>query len=220
MTFDYAKLYSQLDVQPDCSLVEFKRACRRRIAQMHPDRSGPADDFGDGLPLTELVKLYRSAVRFHRRHGRLPGAHVAPNVRIAPRAAAAPTAETSVEEILPPAKSGPDYRSWLIILAAAAVLIALGSWHNPPLPTTQVAALSVRLPATQVTALPVYIELGMDKATVRAIQGEPLQIHEDEWDYGPSWMKFDKGKLADWYSSPLYRLKTQTPAPPPRTADP
>ena len=170
MTFDYAKLYSQLDVQPDCSLSEFKRACRRQIAQMHPDRSVAAGAFGDGLPLTELVKLYRSAVRFHRRHGRLPGAQVAPSVRIAPRMPVAPAAEIPAADTVPTVKSSPDYRSWLILIAAAAVLIALGSWHNRHCRRRKSPPGPVRLPATQVSSLPVHVELGMNAASLRAIQ--------------------------------------------------
>jgi hypothetical protein len=30
----------------------------------------------------------------------------------------------------------------------------------------------------------------------------------ERWDYGPSWVTFDHGKVNDWYSSKLHPLKT------------
>ena len=57
------------------------------------------------------------------------------------------------------------------------------------------------------------LEIGMDADAVRRIQGEPLQQEGSQWIYGPSWLYFERGRLADWYSSPLYPLKTATGSP-------
>lgn len=70
MESDFSLLYSELELQPDCSIDEFKRAYRRRIAELHPDRGESQDT--DKL-LSRLLALSSSALRFHRRHGRLPG---------------------------------------------------------------------------------------------------------------------------------------------------
>jgi hypothetical protein len=76
---DFARLYAHLGLQADCSLEEFKQACRRRIRAQHPDlaRETPAPDASQ-IPLVELLPLYVSALRFHRHHGRLPGAAPTP----------------------------------------------------------------------------------------------------------------------------------------------
>jgi hypothetical protein len=75
MKRDFAQLYAQLDLAPGCSLEEFKRAYRRRIADQHPDRPGAGEAMPETqIPLPELIPLYVAAIRFHRQHGRLPGA--------------------------------------------------------------------------------------------------------------------------------------------------
>ena len=67
MSNDFTALYSSLGVDPDCEVEMLKRLFRRRIAELHPDR-------GARLSEEELMMLYLEALRFHRRHGRFPGA--------------------------------------------------------------------------------------------------------------------------------------------------
>lgn len=72
---DFSQLYIQLGVEPGCSLEDFRRAYRRRISVLHPDRNAlPAEtDLA-----SELNVLYESALDFHKRFGRLPGAAPSP----------------------------------------------------------------------------------------------------------------------------------------------
>lgn len=71
---DFSQLYSDLELPPDCSLDEFNRAYRRRIAQLHPDRRGNSASSADGnAALSELIATYTAVNRFHRRYGRMPG---------------------------------------------------------------------------------------------------------------------------------------------------
>jgi hypothetical protein len=75
MESDFVQLYSWLGLRPDCTLDEFKRAYRRRVAELHPDRHpGAGNGFHAPMRLSELTSLYGTATRFHREHGRLPGA--------------------------------------------------------------------------------------------------------------------------------------------------
>jgi hypothetical protein len=55
----------------------------------------------------------------------------------------------------------------------------------------------------------------MDADAVRAIEGEPTLIGGDRWEYGPSWIRLEDGKVTDWYSSPLRPLRTATAQPAP-----
>lgn len=91
MDSDFNQLYAQLRLRPDCTLDEFKRAYRRRVAELHPDRrpeeAGQVAD-SQATALSELTSLYTTATRFHRAHGRLPGAP--PRPRVAMNAAAEP----------------------------------------------------------------------------------------------------------------------------------
>lgn len=72
---DLTLLYSQLGLKPDCSLAELQLAYRRRISELqpnHPD-TGLQSPESSAL-LRNLIWLYATASRFHRRYGRLPGA--------------------------------------------------------------------------------------------------------------------------------------------------
>jgi len=71
---DLASLYSQLNLRPGCSLEEFQRTYRRQIAELHPDRQpGRPRSAESERTLRQLVALYTTVGRFHRRYGRMPG---------------------------------------------------------------------------------------------------------------------------------------------------
>ncbi|MHB8913077.1 MAG: DnaJ domain-containing protein [Lysobacter sp.] len=232
MKRDFAQLYSQLGLRPDCTLDEFKRAYRRRIAALHPDKGQEVDTPENHALLPDLIKLYTTATRFHQRHGRLPGARpsLAP-----PRPSAAATASRTASATThpytvptaPTNSSGDDMTNAerqshrgtplglaLLMLALAVVL----AWNLPP-PNTELASADATpgdLRAVAIATDVDSLQLGMDKPTVLAIQGEPLRVDDDdEWNYGPSWVRFERGRLVDWHSSQLRPLKTDAPAPPP-----
>jgi hypothetical protein len=245
MTADFAKLYDQLGIQADCSLDEFKQACRRRIRAQHPDlaREGAAPDASQ-IPLVELLPLYVSALRFHRRHGRLPGAAPAqagasPQLRAAggmaggASIATAPRMASSRFAAPPQVTDAPRPRRslrapLLALLAVAIIVAAIGGTgqreeadkgdagpRGEPLP-----AAGEEAGAPTAASSRARLALGMDAGTVRRIQGDPLQWNDTTWVYGPSWLRFDDdGALVDWYSSPLHPLRTATASPPPRTGD-
>ena len=72
---DLTTLYSELGLQPNCSLEEFQLAYRRRISQLQPNRLAVDSQTPESaFLLRELIGLYTTANRFHRRYGRLPGA--------------------------------------------------------------------------------------------------------------------------------------------------
>jgi hypothetical protein len=206
---DFLDLYRILGVKPDCELVEFKQAYRRRVLVLHPDRRArDGNDIIAGERLQRLTALYGAAMRFHRQHGRLPGAHHQHRPADAPATRAGTTSISS----RPKRGEGLTRRSrWLWLMAAAAgtgwVL-----WSGRPMPSSLPAApsepASVSHPNTPVASvLPQRLRLGMDSDTVRAIEGAPIMVNGDRWDYGPSWIRFENGKVVDWYSSELQPLK-------------
>ena len=72
---DLTLLYSELGLKPDCSLAELQLAYRRRISELQPNRmSGGSQSPESSVVLRDLIGLYTTASRFHRRYGRLPGA--------------------------------------------------------------------------------------------------------------------------------------------------
>lgn len=216
---DFVALYEQLGLGPDCSAAELRNAYRRRVAELHPDRQrgGPADPLA-AARLQELTAAYLAASDFQRRFGRLPGARL-------PRAPAA-TPLPVPEEIAPPATAGGGGRSWRIAFGAVALglvlwLVALGPdgerasvpVTNDDAPLRAPAAVGAAPPVA--VAVPLGIELGMEAAAVRALEGAPLMATPERWDYGPSWIAFDHGRVSGWYSSPLRPLKIAGAHPPP-----
>lgn len=223
MTADFAQLYSQLGIRTDCSLDEFKHACRRRIRDQHPDRTD-ADAAGDAtrIPLNELLSLYAKALRFHRKHGRLPGAAPIPVPAQAmtparerpfppPPIANSVSTSASTSTVSRASLRGP----LLIVLAIVGVMVVVGLWSDEtpaPAPSENAQAAPVAA-ETDAERIADRLEIGMDVKTVLEIQGEPTQQDGTEWLYGPSWLRFEHNRLVDWYSSPLYPLKTATSAP-------
>ncbi|TXH77467.1 MAG: J domain-containing protein [Lysobacteraceae bacterium] len=67
---DFAALYRELGIDASCTLTELRHAYRRRVAKLHPDQGGDAEDTGR---LQRLNRLQAAAIDFHRRYGRLPG---------------------------------------------------------------------------------------------------------------------------------------------------
>jgi hypothetical protein len=208
---DFLDLYKDLGLHPDCGLAEFKQAYRRRVAILHPDRQ--ADNRPDAPAadrLQHLTALYGAAIIFERRHGRLPGAV---DVRLPQAATVRPAAP-----VTPRAATMPQSRRrmrWPMVLLAAA---AGGAWllwdTDPPLPSaTPVQLTPAEVSEQHAQTASSMLGLGMDADTVRAIEGEPVMSEGDRWEYGPSWIRFERGKVVDWYSSSLRPLRTTTTHP-------
>lgn len=207
---DFLDLYNILGLTPDCDLAEFKRAYRRRVAVLHPDRGGGNPDSPVAVNrLQQLTAMYGMAMEFQREHGRLPGA---PRARVNARAPAPPAAR---QPVVRPRSRRP--LRWLFVPAVVIVVWLL--WPGDHQPVNSPSSTQLAPPAsgqsqttTAVTNLP--LSLGMDMTTVRANEGEPtLMINNGRWEYGPSWIRFEHGKVVDWYSSPLYPLQTARRSP-------
>lgn len=124
MGLDFSQLYSLLGLEPGCSLDELKHAYRKRVAELHPDRrsaAGIGQDTGS-RQLAALTPLYRSALRFHEEHGRLPGSDVgdaAPTAVRMPGRRPEPGAERGTDASPPPRT--PASHWWLLVALAALV---------------------------------------------------------------------------------------------------
>jgi curved DNA-binding protein CbpA len=208
---DFLDLYKILGLNPGCELAEFKQAYRRRVAVLHPDRR--AGDHSDTIAaerLQQLTALYGAAMEFERRHGRLPGALPVRPAQAEVNPSAAPQ--------LPVAEPPPRRSRWLLVVPATIACIVWLSWDSGWLPGSDESGPAATPPLSAVPddaasaqrepARPSMLRLGMDADAVRAIEGDPELFSADRWEYGPSWIRFDNGKVADWYSSSLHPLKT------------
>lgn len=206
---DFLTLYQQLDISPDCAPDEFRRAYRRRVAQLHPDR--PTSQDQSTPDLQHLNALYSAAIQFQRQHGRLPGAVHSAAYR--PRATGAPPPVTD-------ATARPKRRyllALMIVLLLTAALLYLGIEEstNETIDAMPASATPMRENiARAASSTTPQLRLGMRSAEVRAIQGEPVTRHEELWEFGPSWITFECGVLSNWYSSPLRPLKVSSTYPP------
>ena len=246
MKGDFTQLYSRLGLHQDCTLAEFKRAYRLRIGSLHPDKGHRRNGIVGNDELSELLHLYTTAARFHRRHGRLPGARARWTVPAADPVSTRPVAAgairihaplkaadtpTGAERPRSPAASAADEPAGqrpvgfaLLLVAAVAVLAVALDWS---VETAESASGKVIAPVVPPDAIEIFtpptppgrLELGMDPASVLAIQGKPVSVNGERWDYGPSWVRFANGQLVDWRSSPLHHLHTATPSPPPGRPD-
>ena len=121
---DLTLLYSELGLEPNCSLEELQLAYRRRISELQPNRMRE----GSPLPespflLRDLIGLYTTASRFHRRYGRLPGA--APH-----RFGAGPLPRASVQQTYVaysarPTENRPALSSRIALALAITLLVLL-----------------------------------------------------------------------------------------------
>ena len=76
---DFLRLYQELGLVPGASLEDLRRAYRRRVSELHPDRSGQsctASLPGAAERLQRITVLYGAATQFYRQHGRLPASSI------------------------------------------------------------------------------------------------------------------------------------------------
>lgn len=207
---DFMAFYEELGLHPGCTIDELKSAYRRRVWALHPDRSAG----GDAARLQYLTAAYTAATRFHRRHGRMPGS-AAPATR-GPLPRREPAAS--------PATAARRPRRWpwvaFACTVAALAVLAMQSDDDDRAEVAARAAPAVVVfaresPAPAPIAAPAHFELGASMDDVRALEGRPLMESARRWDYGPSWIEFNDGKVSDWYSSKLRPLKVASAHPPP-----
>jgi hypothetical protein len=51
------------------------------------------------------------------------------------------------------------------------------------------------------------LRLGMPERVVLEVIGAPVTRETDHWSYGPSWIRFKRGRVVEWYSSPLHPFR-------------
>lgn len=215
---DFLILYQELGLTPGaCSVAELKQAYRRRVVQLHPDRHPDGwATAADSERFQRLTVLYGAAIAFQRRYDRLPGTEAPLRQATEPRIPGVPSATSF------PKRSN-SRRLWLVLLILAALTLAfwgLGNTQGQLSPSGPVAApLPASAQANRMVAPFDFVQpdakirLGTDAAWVHRVEGAPINAEIDHWDYGPSWVEFRKGKVSDWYSSPLRPLKVASPRP-------
>lgn len=202
---DFERLYREFDLKPGADLADLKLAFRRRAALLHPDRLEARDPISQHLAtehLQGLTRLYNAALQFHRQHGRLPGA-------LPQRPGPAPT-PAPVPEFVPTA-TAPVRRSrhvgWILLLVAALGFVLIrGLSESVPREAPKRSMPSVQASNAQAPEVD-GLQVGMPESVVMELMGAPIAIDGDRWLYGPSWLRFERGELREWYDSPLHRLR-------------
>ncbi|MET1162619.1 MAG: hypothetical protein ABWY48_08745, partial [Pseudoxanthomonas sp.] len=178
------------------------------VAQLHPDHPENSSDISR---LQRLNRLYAAAIEFQRVHGRLPAmrAHATEtNAHALPASGDAGTPE------LPAVSGSPPYWRYVLLVALLGTVL-YGFSSQEPAAILSDAAEPAGTPdhALHLPAVEKPLAIGMEDQEVRRIQGEPFNSHEHRWEYGPSWILFDCGKVVDWYSSPLHPLRVRSASP-------
>lgn len=206
---DFIALYRELGIGPDCSLDGLRLAYRRKVADLHPDRSG-----GSGEDeLKALNHGYAAALDFHRHYGRLPGAPPASSTHrrrdpVGPRQ----WMEGDVVQPEPETRRPPRMVVYGMLLLAALLVWGL-SRTETPLPGFPDGVAVSKRKMTHPTAM--ALRLGMPAHDVVAILGDPVsrELGDTHWYYGASWVRFECAEVVDWYSSPLRPLKASRSRP-------
>jgi hypothetical protein len=214
---DFLALYRELGIDPACSPDALKRAYRRRVSELHPDRV--SEDAGGEEALKSLNLGYAAALEFFHVHGRFPGAPAvavprapAPPLRPLTAAAAGEAAELPMAA---PEAPPPRARRWLSLTLAALAVLVVGMQFagRDPVPTeaatTARAQPDARPRTTAAAPAPqAMLEIGMPARDALDALGAPTDTAEDGrlWHYGPSWVRLVCREVVDWYSSPLMPL--------------
>jgi hypothetical protein len=230
---DFLDLYRQLGLNPGCELAELKQAYRRRVAMLHPDRRADRPvDARASARLQRLTAQYGAAMEFHRRHGRLPGspapartpeaghANFRGDALADPFRASATRRDASAprhfKHAIAPKHHSRSRLAMLLALAAVGVLAwSVYSIHSQQTAGDSSDDASVPMQASlgegSNTVGTPALRLGMSADEVRVLEGDPVSMHGDLWEYGPSWIRFDQDRVVDWHSSPLRALHTGEP---------
>lgn len=201
---DFVSMYEELGLDAECGMDAFKQAYRRRVAALHPDMQGDDSD----LPrLQRLNRMYEATLDFHRLHGRLPGASAPPRATRAPASSDLDEAAWAPDIEAPAAPRG--RRRYLL---AGALLAALLYWlgaHRTSIPTLDPTGPGDSAAAAWMPRPSKQLELGMDPDQARRILGNPTVEHPARWQYGPSWVDFECGRVSGWYSAPARPLQVE-----------
>ncbi|MCG6118432.1 MAG: J domain-containing protein [Aquimonas sp.] len=237
-TYDYLADYRLLGLHPGCSAQTLERTWRRAVSALHPDRSqsGSLDPGAAQQRLLQLTQAYRRLRDFEREHGRLPGAplpnptapdtperasQTAENAMSWEMAAGATDSQATPAAPVPGAVSSPKPSGRRrVALGGIGLGLAIGLLGWPgrepveaPVEAQQPApanALGLGQPAPHAGHRPL-IKLGHTQAEVEALLGPPLLRSQEDWEYGPSHIRFEQGRVSGWYSSPLRPLPVDRP---------
>ncbi len=191
-----------LGLAPGCDLAMLKDRYRRAMQQAHPDRQR-APNAAASERAARLTASYRRLLDFHRARGRLPGQRLA---------SAAPGARGDDAVVVPQprARTGRHAPVLLGLLALGALIVAPRFDSGFPRDAgandahaTDAAALIDTGDKPHARGL----RAGDSKARVRALLGAPILQSDTVWEYGPSHVNFDHGRVVSWYSSPLKPLR-------------
>lgn len=221
---DFIALYRALGCRPECTPEELKRAYRRRVSELHPDRTGDGTESEEALKLLNLG--YAAALEFHRSHGRFPAA--APSPR-GGSGSATHTRRTHLENIPLRHDAGeeePVHRSslWLRLLLLGVLAAFIVSQVATCDGSDALASVGEAQGAVDARAVGVgahgHLQLGMLPGEVLSLLGAPAETTEGGglWVYGPSWVRVTCGQVVDWYSSPLRTLAASRAHPGPDDA--
>ena len=204
---DFAALYRELGIDATCGPEEFRRAYRRRVARLHPDQGGDAQDVARLQWLNHMVD---AALSFHQRFGRLPGAPHASSPAATPAARPQDAPRGGHEDTAASGFGRPS--RWFVAVAVVGMGALL--WRivdHDRLRTDLSDQARTGIDATPPERRVDTITAGMGSQTVLELQGEPHEMQGQRWHYGPSWIEFRCGKVVDWYSSPLAPLAVGSP---------
>ncbi len=192
-----------LGLSRPCSSDELKRAWRRAVSELHPDRPG-GDQKQRAAAMAEVNAAYQRLCEFNARHGRLPDATQLGTQR--------PLWKTAH-------RKNTGRHAWVVLSLAAALTLVFWPLAPPDVSSVPAYASEERLhrnpePVANLVepGAPMFITVGVSKDDVLRLAGPPLFQSDAVWEYGPSEVRFEDGLVVRWHSSPLRPLPVQAGA--------
>lgn len=181
----------RLGLPPGASPEQLKTAWRRAVSQWHPDRRGQPTDHA----LTEVNAAFQRLREFHRQNGRLPN-----------------HADLRATRAMP--SPAPLRRARWALGASTLVVGLIVFWpfaEKPPALAPPVALTAApEVDDAPIGRRPERLVTGMTADDVERLVGAPVFRSLERWEYGPSEIRFHRGRVSGWHSSPLRPLPVAT----------
>lgn len=195
--------YRSLGLEPGADLAAVEARYREQVMALHPDRHSARTQDSDATAALTALSAARRRLRDHqRRFGRLPRAE---ELQPGP---ASPAIRTPRRQLSLQPRTRPHRALLVVALTAFGIWAAMEFVRPKPPPPAPAAGAGIIEAAHEdlPTAERPRIRLGSSEEEVLSIAGQPSYARDDVWEYGPSRIEFDAGRVSGWYSSPLAPL--------------
>lgn len=236
---DYGRYYRVLGLQPGCEWKAVRSAYRKKVAIWHPDRLPDIEGIRESAEakFKDVSIAYQAISTYYHETGMMPEVGFFDIEEDLPPPMSATESVNDYDDYVPPPPRRQKRRrrlpmSWvvmgLLVIFFFVYLMSIQSWDQRSAADREaVLEQRAKVEASAASSRPSVIgqrlppigesnrdkgprlRKGMSKDVVLSIQGEPILMTADTWDYGISKIYFRGEVVSGWYSSPLDPLRVE-----------